>query len=191
MILIGALSKGLRLPLLREFGRLRHKDGTWLGGGVPADDICHVCTPDCIVTCTCTGRRQFQRTTYKHSNCGPVSRSADSTERTAAASRQQQRGDSRQGSNAAQLPSAGVTRGRMFHYTVWKGGEGGVVSVWWGNVNLAQRASEICEPGARVLVAPRQHVRAKGEEGLSLHRRCRAHACQRAIHEGPPDQFGT
>jgi hypothetical protein len=25
VILIGALSKGLRLPLLREFGRLRHK----------------------------------------------------------------------------------------------------------------------------------------------------------------------
>ena len=35
-------------------------------------------------------------------NYGPVSRSADSSERTAAASRQQQRGDSRLGSNAAQ-----------------------------------------------------------------------------------------
>ena len=23
-------------------------------------------------TCACTGRRQFQRTTYRHSNCGPV-----------------------------------------------------------------------------------------------------------------------
>ena len=35
-------------------------------------------------------------------NYGPVSRSADSSERTDAASRQQQRGDSRLGSNAAQ-----------------------------------------------------------------------------------------
>ena len=39
-------------------------------------------------------------------NYGPVSRSADSSERTAAASRQQQRGDSRLGSNAAQRCSS-------------------------------------------------------------------------------------
>ena len=39
-------------------------------------------------------------------NYGPVSRSTDSSERTAAASRQQQRGDSRLGSNAAQRCSS-------------------------------------------------------------------------------------
>ena len=39
MILIGALSKGLRLPLLREFGRLRHngQDTGHHGGDHPAD----------------------------------------------------------------------------------------------------------------------------------------------------------
>ena len=50
--------------------------------------------------------KHFQRTPLFSSaytlNYGPVSRSADTSERTAAASRQRQRGDSRLGSNAAQ-----------------------------------------------------------------------------------------